>query len=48
MKQLEKYLWEVGVGIMELRSMSKQKIKLIVHVYEEGMWREELNRRETS
>ena len=30
-KQLEKYLEEVGVGIMELRIMSKEKIKLRVH-----------------
>ena len=47
MRQLEEYLGEVGVEIGELRSMSKEKVKLKVHAWDEARWRRELNMRET-
>ena len=46
-RQLEEYLGEVGVDVGELRSMSKEKVKLKVHAWDEARWRRELNTRET-
>ena len=46
-RQLEEYLGEVGIEIRELRSMSKEKVKLKVHAWDEARWRRELNMKET-
>ena len=47
MRQLERYLEEVEVKIGELRNMSKEKINLKVHAWDEARWRQELDMRET-
>ena len=44
-RQLEEYLGEVEIG--ELRSMSKEKVKLKVHAWDEARWRRELYMKET-
>ena len=42
-RQLERYLEEVRVKIYELINMSKEKIKLKVHAWDQARWRQELN-----
>ena len=46
-KHKQDQLGEVGVEIEELRSMSKEKVKLKVHAWDEARWRRELNMKET-